>query len=207
MSKQTSTSNDFLIQIDRFIAENRGIFRISPSRIISDFQGEEGLRKAYDGRQLLEMLQNADDAGAEKVLIHLDTNAHTLTFANTGVPFSAEGIGSLMIRDLSTKRGRKKMIGNKGLGFRSILNWSDKITIVSNGHNMTFSRVIAKREFLSIMCDEKKRIDLLTQHEYPEGMQFHSLFLAFPTLMKLNSRGRIGIRKSLLIIMMAWSRL
>ena len=170
------TPNQFQISIENFIKENRGTFKNSPSRIISDYQGEESLRKAYDGRQILEILQNADDAGAKIVEIHLDKKTKQLTFSNTGTPFSAEGIGSLMISNLSTKRGRKKMIGNKGLGFRSILNWADRITIISNSTEVEFSPENALSEFYLAVPDEGQRQALLTSHQYPLD------FVPFPFL-------------------------
>jgi hypothetical protein len=150
-----------------YIAENRKTFKNSVSRIISDFQGEEKLTKAYDGRQLLEMLQNADDAGAGKVKIEINTSTRKLTFSNTGVSFSGQGIGSLMIRDLSTKRGKKQMIGNKGLGFRSILNWADQVEIISNNSIVTFSPAIAAAEFSSLFPEQPERDEFLKSFSYP----------------------------------------
>ena len=184
-----AVTNSFFETVQDFIKENRSTFSVSPRRIISDFQGEEGLMKAYDGRQLLEILQNADDAGAIKAAIELDTTHKKLTFSNTGDPFSAAGIGSLMIRDLSTKRG-KKMIGNKGLGFRSILNWAEEITILTNGYEITFSPEIAKREFYLAIPDEAQRVAFLAQTDYqPDTIPFP--FLGIPDI-KEHSQGQNG---------------
>jgi hypothetical protein len=98
--------------------------------------------KEYHGRQLLELLQNADDE-AEKaenptVLIRLEQNR--LVVANNGSPFSREGILSLMYSDTSPKIKRKKKIGYKGLGFRAILNWSESIGIKSGALSLEFSK-------------------------------------------------------------------
>lgn len=162
------TPQQFAAAVRRSIDENYNTFQ-SKGRIISDYQGEEGLRKAYDGRQLLEMLQNADDAGATAVNIALDRKRKCISFSNTGVPFSAAGIASLMVRDLSTKRGKKNFIGNKGLGFRSLLNWAKRIFVHSHGNSLEFSQDIARREFLALVPDQAERAALLAEGNYPPG--------------------------------------
>ncbi|MBK7039973.1 MAG: hypothetical protein IPH46_05755 [Bacteroidetes bacterium] len=58
--------------VEALIAENYNTYK-SISRITSDYRGEKGLTEAYNGRQLLEMLQNADDAHTDKVFLKLDT--------------------------------------------------------------------------------------------------------------------------------------
>ena len=118
------------------------IYETSPADMISAFNREIETEKEYNGRQLLELLQNADDEQSDEVKIELNTTDKILTIANRGTsctPFSFDGIRSLMISNLSSKT-TKKFIGNKGLGFRSIINWSKKITISSNGLDIIFSR-------------------------------------------------------------------
>jgi|GEM_PF-2474319 len=166
MTKQTP--QQFADAVRTSIAENYNTFQ-SKGRIISDYQGEESLRKAYEGRQLLEMLQNADDAGAKAVNINLDRQRKCVSFSNTGVPFSAAGIASLMVRNLSTKRGKKNFIGNKGLGFRSLLNWATRILIHSHGNSLEFSHEIARREFLALVPDQAERAAMLKAGNYPPG--------------------------------------
>ena len=98
--------------------------------------------KGYHGRQLLELLQNADDEAENtenpSVLIKLEQDR--LIIANNGTPFSKEGILSLMYSDNSPKIKRQKKIGYKGLGFRSILNWSQSIGIKSGPFSIEFSK-------------------------------------------------------------------
>jgi len=98
--------------------------------------------KGYHGRQLLELLQNADDEAENKenpsVLIKLEQDR--LIIANNGTPFSKEGLLSLMYSDNSPKIKRQKKIGYKGLGFRSILNWSQSIGIKSGPFSIEFSK-------------------------------------------------------------------
>lgn len=98
--------------------------------------------KGYHGRQLLELLQNADDEAKNienpSVLIKLEQDR--LIIANNGTPFSKEGILSLMYSDNSPKIKRQKKIGYKGLGFRSVLNWSQSIGIKSGPFSIEFSK-------------------------------------------------------------------
>src|SRR5690606_9434747 len=78
-------------------------------------------------------------------------------------PFETGGIKSLMLANLSTKT-KISYIGNKGLGFRSILNWAEQIKIKSNGCLISFSETIAKDVFdkrleLSEPSKQKLRIE------------------------------------------------
>lgn len=107
----------------------------------------------YNGRQIFEMLQNMDDQMTEDglkddercSLIVLNKKNGKLLFRNKGAPFSVAGIVSIMYPDVSPKRkGKLPTIGNKGLGFRSLLNWKPKeIVIRSNETELVFSDKVA----------------------------------------------------------------
>ncbi len=93
------------------------VYLLSPERMFSEFNGEKDNVKNYNGRQLLEMLQNADDAASEaigekKVFIKLLGNK--LIIANTGYPFSEEGLKSIFHSHLSPKEAKENQIGKKG---------------------------------------------------------------------------------------------
>jgi len=138
------------------IEKRKEIYKKSPSDMISAYNREIETEKEYNGRQLLELLQNADDEKSDEVLIELDTQKNILTISNRGSScksFSYEGILSLMISNLSSKT-TKKFIGNKGLGFRSIINWSDEITINSNSLDVIFSREIVESIYDDIIDEE-----------------------------------------------------
>lgn len=109
------------------------------SEMLGDYNRELETVKGYNGRQILELLQNCDDEKARSVSIKLDLDAKTITVSNDGESFSEKGYRSLFIANLSAKTSKKKYIGNKGLGFRSIINWSDTIEIQSNGISLTYS--------------------------------------------------------------------
>jgi hypothetical protein len=150
------------------IAENYNTYK-SHSRITSDYRGEKGLTEAYNGRQLLEMLQNADDAQTDKVLLHLDTENTILTIANNGIPFDIKGLGSLMLANNSPKN-KRDFIGNKGLGFRSILNWVDAVKIKTKEYVLEFSKEIAKREFEYLIPDYATRQHIIeNEKDLPNG--------------------------------------
>lgn len=129
------------------VKETKEVYLLSPRRMFSEYRGEKENVKNYNGRQLLEMLQNAEDAankatGIKKVLIKLQENQ--LIIANTGYPFSEEGLTSLFYSHLSPKAAQEQQIGNKGLGFRSILSWANKITIKSHDLHVAFSKDFSK---------------------------------------------------------------
>lgn len=158
-------TNPFVKAVNDLIAENFNTYK-SPSRITSDYRGEVGITAAYNGRQILELLQNADDEGTDKVLIELDTKNKTLSVSNNGNPFAIEGIASLMIANNSVKKGNKKsFIGNKGLGFRSILNWTNSIEIITKEIILNFSPLIAQENFEKIVADKNLRDKLIDQEK------------------------------------------
>lgn len=110
----------------------------------------------YNGRQIFEMLQNVDDQlnsreeTERECSITLDKDNGTLVFRNKGKPFTIKGVKSIMYPDSSQKRIEKlDTIGNKGLGFRSLLNWNPReIFIRSNNVELMFSQKVLKEDFL-----------------------------------------------------------
>lgn len=115
--------------------------------MVAEYQREQETIKGYNGRQILELLQNCDDQSALEVRIFLDTKKKVFSIENDGVSFSLEGYRSLFIANLTSKVNRQKYIGNKGLGFRSIINWSDEIQIISNNISLTYSHKFIKDFF------------------------------------------------------------
>ena len=154
------------VKVLELIDKIKDVYVKLPAIMIAAYNREVETKEEYNGRQLLEFLQNADDAFSDEVLISIDTEKNILTIANRGekcIPFKYKGIRSLMISNLSSKIA-KESIGNKGLGFRSVITWSDKITINSNGLNIIFSKEVAETTYddlfdrdmqLKIIEDEK----------------------------------------------------
>ena len=107
--------------------------------------------KGYHGREILELLQNADDAYQKSIEldekpeceleVEIIYKNNVLIVSNTGTFFDKDGIKAIVQGNNSPKAG--KLIGNKGTGFRSVLNWANRIRIFSGNFNVEFSKEIA----------------------------------------------------------------
>lgn len=143
-------------KIEQLVKVRRENYLNDPLQIVADYNNEHKNIDEYNGRQLLEMIQNANDESdtnkRKKVLIRLDEDK--LIIANNGNPFSEGGVESLMYSDLSPKTMEENKVGKKGLGFRSILNWSKEIYIASYDLHLKFSRSHAE-EFLEGLTNDK----------------------------------------------------
>jgi hypothetical protein len=162
--------------IETLVQKRINTYSNEPDFFKAAYDNEKKLIAEYNGRQLLELLQNCDDAGAESVEIVWDRNKKTLTISNSGTPFSIEGIESLMLANSSPKSG-KSFIGNKGLGFRSILNWANHINIFTNGCQISFSETIAKTVF-----EEELKITDEQRKEIRNKLNLIDTAIPFPTL-------------------------
>jgi hypothetical protein len=143
----------------------------------------------YRGREVLELLQNADDAGVDyglnKAIVRCWPEG--LCVANTGVPFSGAGVESLLISNLSPKKlDRSRHIGNRGLDFRSILAWTNSPFILSGNFRLAFSPMLVSRQLEHVM---QKSADLRARvQEWREnGDQTPMPILACPSV--LNEQG------------------
>ena len=104
----------------------------SAEEIVGGYNREIDFSKDYEGRQIYELLQNADDAAVDsRGKVRIELLGHTLIVSNTGVPFSFSGIKSLLYPNASPKMVHSNTIGCKGLGFRAILTWANQVTIAS----------------------------------------------------------------------------
>lgn len=125
--------------------------------------------KGYHGREILELLQNADDAYQKSINegnkpeceleVSIVYKNNRLTISNTGTFFDFDGIKAIVQGNNSSKSG--KYIGNKGTGFRSLLNWADEIRIYSGEFNVKFSKAIAEKKFQEIKSENqiKKQLE------------------------------------------------
>lgn len=153
--------------------------------LLKEYNEENEIIKGYNGRQILELLQNCDDEGSTEVLIKLDIEANTITISNNGTPFSEKGYKSLFMPFRSSKISKKDYIGNKGLGFRSIINWSNEIEIQSNNISLTYNQE-SRKNFFHTYYDEEKRKAILKD----EGLIDTAIpvpFLAIPKLKAIES--------------------
>ncbi len=143
--------------LEELIGQRIEIFK-NVDEAVSKYNAEQETIKEYNGRQILELIQNADDAGAKTISITLNTERNELVFYNDGVAFDFEGIKSIMIANLSSKI-TATYIGNKGLGFRSILNWAQSVTIYSAGLGIEFSRKVLEEYLENKLLSLKSNLD------------------------------------------------
>ena len=168
--------------------ENRlKAYHASPGDIREHFRIEQVvLAGGYGYRQALELVQNGADAileaheagacraGQPRIDVLLDSSY--LYVANTGAPFSEEGIDALLRSHSSPKRGNQ--IGRFGLGFKSLLRLGGKIDIASGqaafGFDPARCRAELKERFkvkdapglrLAWTLDEDRAADL--RHRFP----------------------------------------
>ena len=125
-------------------------------------------RTGYHGREIFELLQNADDAYQnslnegkepdEELEVSISYKNGELIVNNTGTFFDKDGIRAIVQGNNSTKGDDERYIGNKGTGFRSLLNWATKIIIHSGEYHVEFSEEIAQEKFNEIKnCEQIKK--------------------------------------------------
>lgn len=121
-----------------------------------DYNIEDSHKRGYHGRELLELLQNVDDAveslyknhkslKPETVNAEISFINGTLCVSNNGTTFNEDTIIRLFVGDASSKDD--SYIGKKGTGFRSVLNWAERIRIYSGDFSIQFSEAKAAEIF------------------------------------------------------------
>lgn len=100
---------------------------------------EKYVAESYSGRSLIELLQNADDAGAQEFCLkQLDTNKFLV--ANNGRVFNNDDIVSLCRSGASTKKRKSGTIGYRGIGFKSVVNYANEVELFSGNIRALFSK-------------------------------------------------------------------
>ena len=141
------TSNSMRNTVEELFINHVNSYIADRKNIQSEFNAEKASVNDYLGRELLELLQNADDeiTDPDKSIVRICFRNNTLTVENNGNPFSIDGVDSFIHAHLSPKKEiERKTIGHKGLGFRSILSWAKTITIDSGDLHIQFSDEIAQ---------------------------------------------------------------
>ena len=163
--------------------------------MLGDYNRELETAKGYNGRQLLELLQNCDDEGAKRVQFLLDRDKKTITISNDGATaFSKKGYRSLFIANLSSKTSKRKYIGNKGLGFRSIINWSNAIEIQSNNMSLLYSKGNLKATYDALFPEEMRR-----QIREEEGLTAETVPMPFLSMPRLVEMEQTNFKTSIII--------
>ena len=106
--------------------------------LLSDLAGlEEYVSESYDARSFIELLQNADDAGAARFVIQ--QSGDFLLVANDGRLFTRTDFESLC-RSAASSKNRGSSIGYRGIGFKSVVSFARTIHLLSGALRATFSR-------------------------------------------------------------------
>jgi hypothetical protein len=194
---QTWSKEDWENWLNERLEERKKVFGSDPDELISGYNRERSHASSYEGRELLELIQNADDSGTEypqpnKMLIKLTPNA--LYIANTGIPFSPEGIKSLMVSDNSPKQfQRGRCIGYRGLGFRSVLGWASSIAILSGKLSIGFCEKKAI-EWLKGLVDENTKVREKVEKVGKEGLLHPIATLSIPYFLNsTSSKEMLGV--------------
>lgn len=140
------------------------LYRMETQRAyIEDKKKENSLTKQYKGREIYELLQNIDDAADKnkKCIASIEFDGEYLTVSNNGHPFTISTLQRLCQGGVSEKNDQ--YIGCKGIGFRSVLNWSDEIEIYSGegtGYiSVRFSRSHAESQLQSLLDGASENIN------------------------------------------------
>jgi len=136
--------------IEKIASEITKEYVQSPKRLVEDARTEVNLVESEQGRFVLELLQNADDAQISENASNLDyfgepeiifeVTEKFLYCANGGFPISKDGLESICRAFLSPKRKNTPVIGFKGIGFKSVLSFTDTPEIFWHNGAVSFSR-------------------------------------------------------------------
>lgn len=99
---------------------------------------EKYISESYQMRSIIELLQNADDANSTKFKIFLDGTK--LYVGNDGRDFDYNDLVSICRSGASTKKDRDIYIGYRGIGFKSVVNFSENIHVISKDVTFSFSK-------------------------------------------------------------------
>lgn len=168
-------------------------YLLDPNKIVQDYMQEIRSITSYNGRQLYELLQNAEDAIEEGITDGIISNEENcgvlisfhngvLTVANSGKPFDFDGVVSLMYSGLSPKVN-KRMIGKKGLGFRSILSWAKNVRLFSGDLALEFSRDYAISHYKDL-CSKKPAIKQVVGHKKEKFVDYPIATLSSPKIIE-----------------------
>lgn len=124
---------------------NKFIFEAQNSpTLLNDLANmEKYISESYDGRSLIELLQNADDVGATKFYLY-KINTSSFLVANNGRIFTDEDLIALCRSGASTKNRKSNTIGFRGIGFKSVVNYSKIVHLISGNTKITFSKELTK---------------------------------------------------------------
>ena len=108
-------------------------------RLFSDLAKlEMYIAESYKTRALIELLQNADDAGATEFVAQCVDDG--LVVANNGRVFTIADVEALCRSGASNKQRGGATIGCCGIGFKSVVNLAERVYVFSGEHRFVFDR-------------------------------------------------------------------
>lgn len=126
---------------------NQFLYEAKQSPILLSDLGnlEKYISESYSERSLIELIQNADDANATKFYISIISDNAVLV-ANNGDYFSEEDVIALCRSGSSTKKRKSNTIGYRGIGFKSVVNYTNNVHVYSGEMKFTFSKDLTKKD-------------------------------------------------------------
>jgi hypothetical protein len=132
--------------------------KASPN-LLSDLAGlEKYIAESYHNRSFIELLQNADDALSTDFIITKSNDF--LYVANNGRFFNQTDLENLC-RSASSAKIRGETIGYRGIGFKSVVGFTEEIHVLSGELEITFSKIRTKTEI-----PEASRVPLIRIPHY-----------------------------------------
>ncbi len=131
--------NPFRLDVDRtFKKLTDPAANLALSKTLAEFETNNNITK---DRMFFELIQNADDASAEKgVSVYVTLTDKYLVFCHNGYSFSKEDFEAITSSANGTKRENENKTGYKGIGFKSVFKDSEEVTIKSGGYQFKFDR-------------------------------------------------------------------
>lgn len=147
MTRGLADSENYAAQIqEAFLREAQA----APTLFTDLAKVELYIAESYRTRAFIELLQNADDAGAKR--FHISMHGNQVIVANDGRPFASSDVEALCRSGASNKRRGTGTIGYRGIGFKSVVGIASEIDVVSGAHAFRFSRKLT-REILGADYD------------------------------------------------------
>lgn len=138
-------------EVTRRTQANLRVYRDNPDYVDEHASIEHSATKGgYERRQVHELIQNAADEliGHPGGRVEVRLAHGTLYCANQGSPFAPGGVRALLQSHLSPKEGNE--IGRFGLGFKSVIEITDRPSVVSRSGSFEFDSDRAKREIEAV---------------------------------------------------------
>ncbi len=170
---------------------------------------EQYIAESYKTRALIELMQNADDAGASKFGIH--TFSKGFIIGNNGKPFTKNDVEALCRSGSSNKHRGGETIGYRGIGFKSVVNIANVINIISGDFKFSFNRkktIHALDNILDvpliriphIFCDEDNALENEVV-EIVSNYNYNTVFIFSNVIEEISREELTGLDRSSLLFL------